>query len=125
MNELQTITLRDVVVAGRKAYEEGRLTAQNGGECMYRQEINGKECRCVVGAAMTDETLDQLEASSNMSGKVSRDMTRLSGRFTIPDSDLFAIQDLQNEHDFWCFDVAGAEEIFLRALERFERRLGL
>jgi len=55
---LQNINIIDVLVAARKHYDARTLQYQNpsagrGGECLYYSETSsGKECRCVIGAAI-------------------------------------------------------------------------
>lgn len=93
----QTITLEDVLTAGRKAYEEKRLSAQGPTPaCSYRDESG---CPCVVGAAMTDETVEKVQFQGNDGSRVHQLNTK--NLIHIPQEDLVAVGDIQNLHDEW------------------------
>lgn len=117
---LQKITLAEVLAAGRKAYEEKRLQAQNGGEsyCTYR---DNKGCPCVVGAAMTVETLDSLRDN----GRNKMGIGDLARRefVSIPEEDVAEITRLQAAHDQWSWAVADDPSEAAEAEESFRARL--
>jgi len=123
---MQTLTLADVQTAGRAAYEAKALTAQSTNPaCVYRDRVTG--CKCVVGSAMTDETLDAIQSLYAMGSRV----TALAGQekiITFADTDqASAIVGLQGAHDQWCrarnvsssnSQVEDAEADFVRLLYR-------
>lgn len=111
------ITLDEVKAAARHAYEQGRLTAQNGGDCQYSQYINGKECVCAVGAAFTTEERRDLR----IYGGNIRSISNLfySERVQIPGADLDRIVEIQKAHDQWADTVRGTiDSITVDAAER-------
>lgn len=114
---MQTLTLDDVKAAGRAAYEAKTLTAQSiFPECVYEDKRTG--CRCVVGSAMTDETLDAIR---KMHVTRSRVVNLVSAEIIqFPDQEQRqAIGALQEAHDAWCLDGGEEEEAeFVRLLYR-------
>lgn len=97
---MQTLTLDDVKAAGRAAYEAKTLTAQSiFPECVYEDKRTG--CRCVVGSAMTDETLDAIRKAHVTRSRVVNLVSAEIIQF--PDQEQRqAIDDLQEAHDSWC-----------------------
>lgn len=122
---MQTLTLDDVLKAGRAAYEAKALTAQSRNPaCVYRDRITG--CKCVVGSAMTDETLDAIQNLHAMSSRVTA-LARQEKVIAFADDDqATTIAGLQEAHDQWCraqnsshsSAIKAAEEDFVRLLYR-------
>jgi len=123
---MQTLTLDDVLKAGRAAYEAKTLTAQSTNPaCVYRDRVTG--CKCVVGSAMTDETLDAIQGLHAMSSRVTA-LARQEKVIAFADDDQAStIVGLQEAHDQWCrarnvsssnSQVEDAEADFVRLLYR-------
>lgn len=71
--KIQTLTLEYVKAAARKAYDEGRLVAQNfkaGDEFPSAMFLTPKGHCCAIGAALNDDTLELLKAGKNLSGTI-------------------------------------------------------
>lgn len=126
---MQTITLDEVITAGRKAYEAKTLTAQSASpQCVYEDKTTG--CKCVVGSAMTDETLAAIHARGVIStaiGALAGALGGGCGTGNIVDApspqELNGIQHLQSAHDNWCQSVVLDEGGDMRAEEEFVRLL--
>jgi superfamily II RNA helicase len=123
---MQTLTLDDVLKAGRAAYEAKTLTAQSTNPaCVYRDRVTG--CKCVVGSAMTDETLDEIQSLHAMSSRVTA-LSRQQKIIAFADAEAEStIAGLQEAHDQWCRTlntssvhsiVRAAEADFVRLLYR-------
>lgn len=104
-----TLTLKDVVLAGRKAYEEGRLSAQNSTpQCAYRDKSGNP---CVVGAAMSDGLVNQLfESDEEMQFSQNSTVEQLErgGGIEVPPEDIKSMRYLQELHDNWAQSVVGS-----------------
>lgn len=91
-----TLSLAQVKEAGRKAYLEGRLSAQvtrnHIGKCKYR-DLNGAPC--VIGASLTDAQARRFDkrASSAISDLVAENLVKTN--------DLSGLCALQSAHDMW------------------------
>ena len=114
---MQTLTLDDVITTGRNAYEAKTLTAQSAfPECVYEDKRTG--CKCIVGSALTDETLDAIRKAyltRSPIGNLSAEKI-----VEIPDhAQSLAIGALQEAHDSWCRTAdEEAEAEFVRLLYR-------
>jgi hypothetical protein len=115
-----TLTYDQVKAAARKAYDEKRLTAQNGGTCMYSQVLNGKACVCAVGAAFPPD--HPVMTKAGLSGKSVGQLVEAHMLHTTP-TDFNMIQALQWEHDNWC----DADDSFRseKAKRKFETLIGV
>ena len=87
------LTYAEVVEAGRKAYLEGRLSAQGPTpECRYRDSSGHP---CVIGAALTDK--QALYLDRNYDAQVHK----LPVEVLDCGIDLRAIRRIQQAHDEW------------------------
>jgi hypothetical protein len=89
-----------------KAYDERRLTAQQGPEhaqCVYSLRINDRDCCCVLGVSLPPATRQQIvDREAN-----AEPIKRLIHHRMVPirfESEDFA-EDLQHAHDEWCAAV--------------------
>lgn len=99
----QTLTYTAVLAAGRKAYEEKRLSAQGPTPaCLYRDESG---CPCVVGSAMERETISVLVAANYNSSRVQLIPNRIVDFAS--EEDKQDIMCLQRSHDNWCMALEG------------------
>lgn len=94
------LTVAGIIEAGRKAFDENRLQAQNGiGVCTYRDP---KTCQpCVVGAALPKPVLDELVRRGHNASAISTVLTAedLNDLITCDPAELNVICNLQNIHD--------------------------
>lgn len=109
------LTMKQVLVAARKAMEEGRLGKYSnprlkGGKYLYK---NG-HC-CVVGAAMSDEDAHRF-GKTPISNLVART------RVQVPTGELEDMQYLQRAHDD--IGMTTHPSYFLKAFERLEAKYG-
>lgn len=114
---MQILTLDDVITAGRNAYEAKTLTAQSVfPACVYEDKRTG--CKCVVGAAMTDETLDAIREAQLTCFRVVNVMA--DNIIDIPDpEERLPIAHLQSAYDAWCREGGEEQEArFVRLLYR-------
>jgi hypothetical protein len=103
---MQFISNQQLMANARRAYDEGRLTAQQTPEhaqCVYSLRINDRDCYCVLGASLPPETLQKLierEANAEPIKRLlyHRRSSILGVEF---ESEDFA-EDLQHAHDEWC-----------------------
>jgi len=110
---IQTITLQDVVQAGAVAYLAGRLSAQGPSPtCSYLDDAG---CPCVVGAAMTPETINKLVERKQL-GTRAAELSK-AGFISIPNSDKEAVDQLQRSHDKWA-SAAGVKDLDQMAADR-------
>lgn len=134
-----TLTLAAVKEAARKAYDEGRLTAQNPDRpnpkpCVYDggKATDGRPCNCAVGAALPPNVLAVIVARElNNCGITVSDF---KGIISFPDGsdEVIEICSLQMRHDTWARithlesrgrphcntgDAAAAERAFLALLK--------
>jgi hypothetical protein len=102
----QALTYEEVVLAGRKAYEEKRLSAQGPTpQCAYRDNSG---CPCVVGAALPDSTIAVINQKFMQGSRVSQ--LRSADVISVKSIDeLDAIGDLQNAHDEWAKALVALE----------------
>lgn len=130
---MQMLTYEDVLAAGRKAWNEKRLTAQqesfNLRRCNYVVKSDDKEFCCVVGSAFNEETKARVQSVTpdNMY------YNDLSVRRLVDDkivkvspNDVYNISQLQSAHDTLCrtlneftadsSEVASARECFMSML---------
>jgi len=118
---MQTITLQDVVTAGRKAYDEKRLSAQGPTPtCAYRD----KSCLpCVIGAAMTDETVKLIKEKGWHNSTISQLINRQL--VDVPPAEVMALVKIQDAHDKWAkaletgFSGETEEQFFVETLDAF------
>lgn len=97
----QVITLHDLVNAAQDYFDRGQLTAQLGHGCVYSDGATG---RCVIGAAMSQETIDIIRAKGLNGATISliSDNRRLPRIIAFPDEDTLDIAtQLQVLHDDW------------------------
>jgi hypothetical protein len=105
---MQTITIKEIINAGKKAYDEKSLGAQRGYcDCRY---IYPDGSHCVIGASLNDETIAQIKKNcENRSGFVAiikdkyidvKDSENKSIRYC--DEEFNDLATLQNIHDKWC-----------------------
>lgn len=100
----------DVIAAARRAYEEGRLSAQGPTpECSYRDSSG---LPCAIGAALTDEEANGLGGSIGSAVNWGDVVTDDKGRLTT----------LQTAHDLWANDrrVLLADNSFANEAHRRE-----
>lgn len=99
MTEVQTLTLEAVKAAGRTAYEAKTLTAQSATpRCAYTVSTGE---RCVVGAALSDKTIANINQRYAQSDTVQ--MLKRAGIIDVAtNAELVGISTLQNYHDNWC-----------------------
>jgi hypothetical protein len=97
----QELTLEGVREAARRAYDEGRLTAQHPDPgqrmCFYRIGTYG----CAVGVALTDETI-KLVREWNLNGTNFLDLLGRGVLEVALPEDLSSIREIQVRHDAWC-----------------------
>lgn len=122
------LTAAAVKRAACRAYEEGRLQAQNPNpsvlSCQYRL-FDGQVCG--IGAAMPDEFLSFLsyenvlnEDEELISGNAST-IRNLIERGYVTTDDRTALEAIQDLHDTWCFNVRlkRGEERIAESKEKF------
>ena len=112
----QYITYAEVITAARAAYENGTLlaVAMEQGRvpkhtCLYRDSATN--CKCVIGAALTDETLDSLTYHQN--GAI---LSMLIEDKIIETDDAAALIKLQRSHDDWMRSWSDGKATCLKAL---------
>lgn len=112
------VTLTTVLQKGREYLDAGKLGAQQGyTQCKYDY---GDGCRCIVGAALSDELLINLvESECNTSKIIS---LHEGGTVELIEEELNDICDLQYAHDSWCMatDKSHREELKQEFIELFE-----
>ena len=92
---MRTITTEELKRKAKEYYAARRLTAQNSMGCVLRED----DCRCAIGAAMTDEEINKANDAKAPTVKLLVDNNIISFE-NIP----FAIK-LQHAHDVWCCEV--------------------
>jgi len=120
----QVLTAAKVRAAARKAYREGKLTAQHPDPenrvCIYD---GGDGYHCAIGAALSKKTLRALRASHSMSCTVRALWNK--GFVDIPEQDRAQVMQIQVEHDNWASAAALTEDpakvvacrdVFLKAI---------
>lgn len=123
-----TLKLEDVKVAARKAYHEGRLSAQAPKPvCQYRSKQNRTTYACAIGAALTDEQVTELLEPGDDVGDYKHlnicALSELAGRWTADEKDIGKIEAIQDAHDEWVGTVVGnrAPTIINSARDNFAR----
>lgn len=133
---MQQTTIQEILIAARKAYNEGRLGAQMGftdGQYWY-PETNGKRPVCAIGAVLHDTTADTVMACGTNGYSVhslfTSNIISVNGYRDHPDiaGDL---ENLQEAHDEWAMlnaapdtiaDLRHAEDLFISCLSRLEAK---
>ena len=119
---MRTITTKEIVEACAKAYDEGRLGAQNGHYfCMYSYDDGSV---CAIGAVFTDKEITMLKdrflnTRTSVFDLVDEKIFRFSGKVTAA--------RLQEFHDNWAHTVrtpreAVFKEEFVAYLETLKKR---
>lgn len=96
------LTLNSVKEFARKAYEEGRLLAQQhdfSGDYFYRKEIDGKVIGCAIGVALTPEQgkiLDERDLNS-----YSIRIPVVSAIIHVAKNEQADLRSIQSAHDEW------------------------
>jgi hypothetical protein len=99
----QTLTLADVVREGMKAWVDGTLALSQGTcNCRYLEPTNNT--RCVVGSALTPETLARVIESDRNAQAFNGLLDGGLVTFVGDKEDLFDVFELQAMHD--CGDAA-------------------
>lgn len=116
---VQHITITEVKAACRKAYDEGRLLAQNaeiGARCLY---IGSGDYCCAIGVALTDETRKLLleDDDLNKMGISFGNAFPLRNCFTWSEEEMVVLEDIQNAHDSWLFGSPVAKGEFLELID--------
>jgi hypothetical protein len=93
------LTVANIIEAGRKAFDEERLQAQNGvGACTYRDPFT--KLPCVVGAAIPDEVFAIIDKRGHNASAISTLLTMEDDPIlTCDPAELQLICNLQNTHD--------------------------
>lgn len=137
---MQTLTVKDVLIAGRKIINEGNLQAMNkvNGVIQYCANVNphNPKIRCIVGAALNKDIIDTVLAEyEGRISKIKEDMglaytvgvggLKNLGLISVPDEDQFReIKRLQTKHDLTVQGQYSFEE-FLEYFEALEEKYGL
>jgi len=105
----QHITLAEVKIAAKKAYQEGKLLAQSHLD-LYGYEIQGFVC--AIGAGLTPETLEQIFEKDIQSDTIA-ERPDLSGPIEeliiFDEKDRLGLHTLQRAHDRWFGTVVLSE----------------
>ena len=105
-----TLTLKDVLIKGREAINEGTLQGQynykhkdlmaydgNVGTCAYRSEADGIKYKCIVGTAIPDEFYNE---NWDKDGRtISWLLENKKITFNGNESELVSLKQLQLYHD--------------------------
>lgn len=118
-----TLNLEDVKAAARKAYAEGRLSAQAPEPvCEYRSVQDGKTYACGIGAAMTDEQVAELlstEGGDDFETLNGSGLDDLSLKYRIRTDDFAGVLAIQEAHDGWASlggESQASQDRFLRLI---------
>lgn len=102
---MQTLRLAEVKAAALKAYNEGRLLAQNAKvtEGAYGYEIvcNGTPYVCAIGAALNREALDQIEGEAFQQKSLRAVVDKLPDYIACTHDEGAVLSQIQNAHDVW------------------------
>jgi hypothetical protein len=109
---MKTWTKEEALPIMQKAFQDGILSAQNGGsQCLYRSP----QGPCIIGVLLDDETAERwdilnclgssISLKAVYSGSESGDVARNEVLDTFPELDWF--QQVQNIHDAWVSFIAG------------------
>jgi hypothetical protein len=97
---MQFITNQELIDFAKAAYLDGRLTAQldkNDTACLYQIFIDGRDCRCAIGAAFSDKTMEKIREERALS----RNVSYISDLEIVTFEDLDFAGVLQVTHDNW------------------------
>lgn len=113
-------TITAVKQAAMRAYKAKRLTAQNGGACVYQENLNGKVCVCGIGASIPAAARKKLELNSYNDDNI--DSLFDKGVFKAPAKIKKRLLEIQRAHDHWANspyaeDKADCEVKFLEAIK--------
>ena len=118
----QALTYDEAVAAARLAYDEDRLLAQHpfekDGKLVYGYRVidpTGRECRCAIGASLTEETLAEID------WRILHDKTigyLIGDTLEVPEANIRLLDDLQSSHDEWLRGDDSAKELFLHLIGR-------
>lgn len=87
------LTVREVALAAKKAFDEGRLSAQGPTPaCEYRDKSG---LPCAIGAALPDHVANRSEGCTV-------EELRSRGTVALSEPAVNALSDLQDAHDDWC-----------------------
>jgi hypothetical protein len=125
-NVMQVLTLREVVIACHIALRDKTLLGEVGGDAKYISE-NG--CKCAIGIAMSNETLQQIV--DNDYNKLSVTQLEETGVVKFGEWERNAVAELQARHDCWAecegertgVEAGEVREAFRREVEWLYRRL--
>lgn len=132
----QIITLEQVRSAARAAHAAGTLLATRyemlrardgiadpeGSICLYATNLDGVDCRCVIGSAMNEETIGRLDNTIN-GAKVMKLLGGADPLLSLPNDDALELDRLQTAHDLWLSamgDCASEDTIATRKRAFFE-----
>jgi hypothetical protein len=87
---MRTILTEELKKNALEYYQKGKLTAQNNGRCVLRDG----NCRCVIGASMTDKEI------SKARGRITS-VVALSYLQIVQFQDVKFASNLQRKHDLW------------------------
>ena len=97
-----TIDIKQGVDAALKAFDEGRLSAQHTGGCLYRDD---HQRPCVVGAMISDEDFLEIDLEGMNASSVLEVIERGVIEVRGPDDSDFALDVLQDIHDSQRLDL--------------------
>lgn len=106
------LRLLDVARAAKAAYDEGRLSAQNGGICSYRWNA----FPCAVGAYLDDETAKVWDLGEALFHVKSTDVLALHWAGVFTTDDIEGLSRLQKAHDSWATRPDAGPASFLDVL---------
>lgn len=102
---MQTLKLAEVKAAALKAYNEGRLLAQNAkvtkGAYGYEIVCNGIAYVCAIGAALNRDALDRIEDEDFQRKSLRAVIDKLPDRIACTHDDAAVLYQIQNAHDVW------------------------
>lgn len=116
-----TLTIKDTVIAARKALEESRLGFQSlntAKGCLYRYNDPGNHV-CAIGAALPDEVVALIGNNTGIDDTYSM--------INVPLPDQAELESIQSQHDELCSQVrcdqktpAEATVVFREFLEGYD-----
>lgn len=108
----QKLTVREVALNARKAYDEKRLGAQipNNSDCQYIYPEVGPEYGCAIGVTLNEESKAQIRANTGEYNNAS--VCALDRIVTYDFEDLRDLMGIQDRHDRWaaCCDDLGRKD---------------
>lgn len=92
------LKLADVIAKGEKALDEGRLQIQQpldkrGKTCLYRKEVDGKVCHCIIGVSLRGPTAQRFDDLPNNT------ILSLIEKSLVTSDHPHVLSDLQTTHD--------------------------